>query len=177
MPRSGTSLMMQMLAAGGIPAVTDRRRAADPHNPRGYFEDERVKRLREDSTWIAEACGKAVKIIYKLLPHLPPRLDYRILFMERDLDEVYASQRDMLEARGDSAASQDRAIIRALSTELDAARAWLDGQSNIRWLAVPYAGLLNSPVIWAGKINEFLDGGLDESAMASAVDPALYRHR
>src|ERR1700726_4979370 len=96
MPRSGTSLLMRMLVAGGLPALTDGHRPADHHNPRGYFEDVRARKLAHDSSWIEEARGKAVKIIYRLLPNLPPHLDYRVLFMERDLEEVFDSQQDML---------------------------------------------------------------------------------
>lgn len=169
--------MMQMLDAGGIPALTDRRRPADLHNPRGYFEDERVKRLAQDSSWLEEACGKAIKIIYKLLPHLPTHLDYRVLFMERDLDEIYASQQDMLASRRDPAAAQDRAIIDALAQDLHSARQWLGKQSNIRCLYVRHTELVSEPKVSASNIARFLDEELDESAMAAVVDPALYRHR
>ncbi len=170
--------MMQMLEAGGIPAVTDGRRAADQHNPRGYFEDERARWLPQDSSWMAEACGKAVKVIYRLLPHLPPELEYRVLFMERDPGEVYDSQQEMLLAQGDNAAGQDRdSIVRALSQDLDTVRMWVAEQPNIRCFAVPYSELISGPKIWISQIGQFLDGGLDEPAMSATVDPALYRHR
>jgi hypothetical protein len=177
MPRSGTSLMMRMLNAGGIPAVTDGGRVADEHNPHGYFEDERAKRLAQDSSWLEEARGKAVKVIYRLLPCLPAHLQYRVVFMDRDLAEVYASQQEMLESRSHPAAAQDRTIIHALSRELDAARQWLGKQSNVRCLVAPYAELVCNASQWTAEISRFLDGGLDEAAMAAAVDPALYRHR
>jgi hypothetical protein len=170
--------MMRMLDAGGIPALTDRRRAADQHNPGGYFEDDRALRLARDSSWIEEARGKAVKIIYRLLRYLPPRHDYRVLFMERDLHEVYDSQQEMLEERKDPAMAQDRgAIIRALSLDLRAVQQWLSGQPNIRSLPVPYRDLINDANVQVSGIARFLDGDLDEAAMASAIDPALYRHR
>jgi hypothetical protein len=177
MPRSGTSLMMRMLDAGGIPAVTDGRRAADKHNPHGYFEDERARYLARDASWLQEARGKAVKVIYRLLPHLPPNLDYRILFMERDLNEVYESQQDMLQSRNEPAAAQDRTIIGSLSKELDVTKHWLATQANVRSLTVPYAELLSTPQALVIGVARFLDGGLDEPAMAAVVDPALYRHR
>ncbi len=178
MPRSGTSLMMRMLDAGGIPVLTDGRRPADRHNPHGYFEDERVRRLAADSAWIEEARGKAVKIIYRLLVHLPARLDYRVVFMERDFGEVFDSQQDMLQAAENPAAGQDRErMIRALAADLEDARRWLARQANIRQLDVPYGGLVRDPHAWSGRISQFLDGGLEVGAMASAVDPALYRHR
>jgi hypothetical protein len=177
MPRSGTSLMMRMLDAGGIPAVSDGRRIADGHNPHGYYEDERAGRLAQDSSWMEEARGQAVKIIYRLLPHLPPRLDYRVLFMDRDLHEVYESQQAMLLSRGDPAAEQDRTIIGALSRELEDAKQWIARQSNIRYLLVPYAEVIRLPQIASAQVAQFLDGNLDEAAMASVVDPGLYRHR
>jgi hypothetical protein len=131
-PRSGTSLMMRMLDAGGIPALTDGHRPPDEHNPGGYFEYDPVKRLAENSSWLETARGRAVKVIYRLLPYLPPQVEYRVVFMERDLTEVFESQRAMLRARGDPAADQqgDR-LLRALAEELDNARELLAG----RWCA------------------------------------------
>lgn len=170
--------MMRMLDAGGIPALTDGLRAPDQHNPHGYFEDTRVRRLAQDSAWLDEARGKAVKIIYRLLPHLPAHLDYRVLFMERDLEEVFASQQDMLQSTSDPAAAQDRdRMIRALDAELQASRWWLVHQPDILHLSVPYSDLILNPSAWTDRISQFLDGGLNESAMADIVDPALYRHR
>jgi hypothetical protein len=178
MPRSGTSLMMQMLDAGGIPALTDGARAPDSHNPYGYFEDSRVRGLARDAAWLAEARGRSVKIIYRLLRHLPADLEYRIVFMDRDLDEVYESQQDMLESRQDPAASQDRdSIIRALRREIESAKAWLAAQPNMRFIFVPYAELVREPKNWVTEVAQFLDGDLYEAAMAACIDSFLYRHR
>ncbi len=178
MPRSGTSLMMRMLAVGGLPVLSDERRPADQHNPHGYFEHERVRALARDSSWLEEARGKAIKIIYRLLPHLPLHLDYRILFMERDLEEVFDSQQDMLLAADNPAAGQEReSMIRALAADLETAKHWLTRQTGIRHLPVPYKELIANPNAWANRIAQFLDGGLNEPAMAAVVDPSLYRHR
>jgi len=179
-PRSGTSLMMRMLESGGIPALTDGQRPPDPHNPHGYFEYSPVKRLAmgNDASWIEAARGQAVKIIYRLLMQLPPRMSYRIVFMERDWEEVFASQRDMLRAQGDAAASQEAArLIPAMAAELRGAKEWLARQPNMRVLAVPYAEVVRDPLTWSHEVARFLSGGLDETAMAAAVDPSLYRHR
>jgi hypothetical protein len=178
-PRSGTSLVMRMLQAAGIPALTDGKRPADEHNPHGYFEYEAVKRLAADSSWVPVlARGKSLKVIYRLLRHLPPDVDYRVLFMERDLREVAASQTAMLEARGDPAANQPEAkLIAAMSSEVVAVRAWIEKQPNIRVLSVPYAAMVDEPLVWASAISEFLGGGLDVAAMCSVVDPRLHRHR
>jgi len=178
MPRSGTSLMMHMLDAGGVPALSDGRRPADLHNPHGYFEDERTRRLAQDSSWIEEARGKAIKIIYRLLPHLPPRLEYDILFMERDLHEIYDSQKTMLEAKSDPSAGQDRdRMVHALGRDLDMVREWLAKQASIRCISVPYAKMVREPERWAVQVAQFLGRDLDVGAMAAVVDPALYRHR
>ncbi|MGA2722836.1 MAG: sulfotransferase domain-containing protein [Bryobacteraceae bacterium] len=177
-PRSGTSLMMRMLAAGGIPALTDGRRPPDAHNPHGYFEYSPAKRLAEDASWIEAARGRAVKIIYRLLTHLPPRMSCRIIFMERDLEEVFASQRDMLLAQGNAAASQEGDhLIPAMAAELRVVRDWLARQPGMPVLAVPYAEVVRDPLAWAHEVAHFLGAGLDEAAMAAAVDPSLYRHR
>ena len=179
-PRSGTSLMMRMLAAGGIPALTDGRRPPDAHNPHGYFEYSPVKRLAlgDAASWIEAARGQAVKIIYRLLTHLPPHMSYRIVFMERDLEEVFASQRDMLRAQGDAAASQEAArLIPAFAAELRVVRDWLARQPGMSVLAVPYAEVVRAPLTWSHEVSQFLGPGLDEAAMAAAVDPSLYRHR
>jgi hypothetical protein len=179
-PRSGTSLMMRMLEAGGIPALTDAQRPPDAHNPHGYFEYSPVKRLAlgDAASWIEAARGQAVKIIYRLLTHLPPHMSYRIVFMERDLEEVFASQRDMLRAQGDAAASQEAArLIPAFAAELRVVRDWLARQPGMSVLAVPYAEVVRAPLTWSHEVSQFLGPGLDEAAMAAAVDPSLYRHR
>ena len=176
MPRSGTSLAMQMLRAGGMPLLTDDRRPADLHNPRGYFEYEPAKHLAADSSWVKAARGRAVKIIYRLLRHLPGDVEYRIVFLERDLVEVFESQQDMLRSMNHPAAFQDRErILSALAAELAEAKQWLSHRANMRILALPYADVIANPAKWSHEISRFLDG-LDESAMAAAVDPALYRH-
>ena len=91
LPRSGTSLMMQMLEAGGMPVLTDGIRDADEDNPRGYYELEAVKRTKDDPAWLHGAPGKVVKMIYLLLYDLPTTYNYRIIFMRRPLSEVVAS--------------------------------------------------------------------------------------
>ena len=178
MPRSGTSLLMQMLRAGGISVLTDGIRLADAHNPLGYLEYEPVKRLAADSSWVAGARGHAVKIVYRLLEYLPPSVRYRVLFAERDLREVFASQRDMLLARGDAAAEQEESeMIAALAAETARVEQWMASREGMDVLNVPYAGLIAAPREWAARIAAFLGRGLDVDAMAAAVDPALHRHR
>lgn len=176
LPRSGTSLIMQMLAAGGVPLVTDGQRSADEDNPRGYFEDERVKRLQQGAEWLAEARGRAVKIISQLLFSLPPGETYRIILMRRNLDEILASQAAMLERSG-RAGADPQAIRKAFAAHLTRLEAWLPQQPHLTALSLEYAATIGDPQAAAARIAEFLQRPLDVTAMAAAVDPALYRNR
>lgn len=176
LPRSGTSLMMQMFAAGGVEPVTDRCREADADNPRGYFELEAVKRLKQESAWLADARGKAVKVVSQLLFDLPATERYRIVFMERDLDEVLASQETMLARLGRPAAPRER-MRAAFQAHLRQVDAWLDQQPHIARLRVAYAALIADPQQMAREISQFLGGTADASAMAGAIDLSLYRNR
>lgn len=178
LPRSGTSLAMQMLHAGGIPAVTDGERASDDDNPRGYFEFERVKQLRTDTSWLDDAAGKAVKVIHLLLQHLPDDRPYRVLFMDRDLREVVRSQAVMLERSGRAGGglAPDR-LMAVYRQQLDATMAWLAARPNFQVLNVSYARLVSDPAPVVEAISRFTGRPLDQQQMLSAVDPGLYRNR
>ncbi|MDW8395607.1 MAG: sulfotransferase [Anaerolineae bacterium] len=179
LPRSGTSLMMAMLAAGGIPPLTDGQRRADVSNPKGYYEYERVKKLPAgDADWLAEARNRAVKVISALLQHLPAQYTYRVLFMQRRMQEVLASQRRMLLDQGQPVDDADDAEL-ALAFERHLARvqAWLAQQPNMQVLYVNYNALIADPAPHVAAVNRFLGGGLDEAAMIQAIDPSLYRQR
>lgn len=178
LPRSGTSLMMRMLAAGGVPLLTDGQRTADEDNPHGYFEYEPVKALQRDSAWLPQARGKAIKIISQLLPTLPPDVPYRVLFMRRELGEVLASQRQMLARRGKPAdASGDAELAALFAAHLQQVQQWLGQQAYIATLDVSYNELLHTPQPLITQINTFLGGGLDTAQMAQMIDPQLYRQR
>ena len=191
MPRSGTSMMMQMLEAAGLTVVTDRRRVPDDDNPNGYFELDAVKRLRTDASFLAEAIGKVVKVVAPLLPSLPPRFDYRIVFMERDLDEVLSSQREMLERSGEAATRvDDPALKRAYARELDRVKLWLAEQPNVEATFVSHRLAFEAPAQTAETVAEFLfqasrEEGASEGpdllgarveSMARVVDASLRRH-
>jgi hypothetical protein len=177
-PRSGTSMMLNMLAAGGLPILTDGIRSPDDDNPRGYLEWEKVKSLKQDATWVADAVGKGVKVIYHWIDDLPLAYRYCVIFMRRDLDEVLASQAAMLRRRGKSAADVDDATMRRLfEDELREIDAWLAGQPSFSVLKVDYAAVVASPLDEAARVAAFLGGNLDIEAMAGTVDPALYRRR
>jgi hypothetical protein len=178
LPRSGTSMMMQMLAAGGITPLTDNLRPADEDNRRGYFEFERVKKMKSDVSWLPEASGKVVKIIYMLLYHLPSTYNYRVVFMVRNLDEVLASQREMLKRRGQQGATLSMAEMRdVFHKQLEDVQRWLSQQSNFQTLQIDYNAVVSDPLSQTERIDAFLDGGLDVAAMAEVVTPGLYRQR
>lgn len=176
LPRSGTSLVMQMLVAGGLPAVTDGERLADDHNPRGYFEDERIKRLADDSAWIDECRGKCCKVISQLLLSLPPTHQYHVAYVTRDMDEVIRSQTKMLAGRG--AALPSEAALRAtLSRHAEMMRAWLPRQPHLRVLEIDHRRLIEDPEGSSHRLADFLPCELDPGAMAAVVDESLYRNR
>jgi len=176
LPRSGTSMLMQMLEAGGLPLFTDAERVADPSNPRGYYEHVRIKALARDNTWLAEAEGHVVKVIAQLLRHLPDGFDYRVVFLDRDLDEVLASQSAMLQRLGRPAAKPT--VLRPVfERQLAEAKRWLDAYPRADVLYVPHRDVIAEPAAQAARINAFLGGALDENAMAATVDPALHRQR
>jgi hypothetical protein len=178
LPRSGTSLMMQMLQAGGMKLLTDERRAADQNNPRGYFEYEAVKRSGADVSWLELAGGRVVKVIHLLLRHLSADRPYRVIFMMRDMQEVIASQRAMLKARGRSGARiPDDKLSAVFEQQLVEVRQWLAERPNFRVLYVNYCDVLGDPCAAAQTIALFLGGRLDVSAMAGVVDRTLYRQR
>ena len=177
LPRSGTSLMMSMLDAGGLPVLVDNVRAADYDNPRGYYEYEPVKTLKNDATWVPRSLGKGVKMVYLLVYDLPPEIEYRILFMQRNLDEVLASQRVMLERLGKPVRSDDQTMANLFRRHLTRFSNWVKDRPNYRVLNVNYNAMVLDPRPVASEISEFLGGGLDAESMASAVDPSLYRNR
>lgn len=180
LPRSGTSLMMKMLEAGGHVILTDGIRIADTDNPKGYYEFERAKQLvNGDTDWLPEARGKVVKIISALLPHLPDTYSYKILFMERDLDEVLASQKKMLIRRGHPAqATGDSEMKQLYQDHLNQIfRFLLEKSEKIKVQRINYNALLNSPLEQLGQVRNFLGEPLDLQVMRRVIDPELYRNR
>jgi hypothetical protein len=181
LPRSGTSMAMKMLEAGGLDVVTDGVRQADESNPRGYFELEAVKALDKDGSraWLKDARGKAVKIISQLLTWLPEDHDYRVIFMRRDLNEVLASQNKMLVARAGQAGTpaEDEQLRRHYEAHLAKVDRFLASRRCFSVLRVDYRSAVERPREEAQRIDAFLGGGLDVEKMAAVGDPALYRNR
>ncbi len=170
LPRSGTSMMMQMLRAGGITLITDEKRPADEHNPYGYFEFEKVKDLEQDNKWLNDHQGKAIKILFHLLKFLPGNLSYKIIFIQRDLNNVLNSQNKMLQGYGKPL--QDKNIVNSIfekaSQEIEQ---WIKKQKNMQVLFINYADVLNKPDGNAEKLKTFLARGLNTKKMTTAVSP------
>ena len=177
LPRSGTSMMMQMLHAGGLACLTDELREADISNPKGYFEFEKVKSLRTDNSWLSEAKGKVIKIISHLLSCLPLQLDYKVVFMERDLGEVLASQRKMLENQGRSEEKMsDERLGQIFAQQLRQVKQMLVDR-QISTIFLDYKCVLEDPVGISTQLRDFLGNDLDQQAMRHVVDHNLYRQR
>ena len=177
LPRSGTSLMMQMLEAGGLPPLTDRIRTSDQNNPRGYYELEAVKQTREDATWLNNAGGKCVKVVSLLLYDLPMDRPYNVIFMIRSMDEILASQAAMLKHRGKEDGLSDATMRLHFETHLLKLERRLAEQGNVSVLYCDYNVLLKNPEQQAHVIQNFLDMKMDVPAMVATVDPALHRQR
>ena len=162
-----------------MPVLTDGIREADTDNPKGYYEFERVKQLDEgDHGWLPDAQGKAVKVISALLEHLPDDYNYRVIFMERSIDEILASQRKMLIRRGeDTDKVSDEELARLFAKHVQQVKIWLHAQPNIALLLVNYNEMLKDPRSHAAEVNRFLDDRLDLEQMVAVIDPSLYRNR
>jgi predicted AlkP superfamily phosphohydrolase/phosphomutase/Flp pilus assembly protein TadD len=178
LPRSGTSLMMQMLESGGVEVLADDQRTADDDNPRGYLEWEPIKQLPSRPELLLEADGKAVKIVSPLLPYLPRRHRYRVIFVDRPLDEVIASQLKMRANRSEASLPEVERLRQALAKHRDSILALLQRTPNVATLIVRYPDLIARPALWSSRVAEFLaDRVTRTERMAAAVRPELYRNR
>ncbi len=178
LPRSGTSMLMMMLSEGGLPLVTDSMRGPDEDNPNGYFEFEPVKALAEGKhQWLADAGGKVVKVVSALLEHLPPGQRYRILFMEREIKEILASQQKMLARRNEPSATADSEMEARFREHLAAIKYWLARQPNMDVLYVDYNRMMSSPEVDCQMIADFVGLPLDVARMRLVPNQRLYRNR
>lgn len=179
LPRSGTSMTMKMLEAGGLELVTDGIRTADEDNPKGYFELERVKNLHQeaDRSWLRDARGRGLKVISFLLDKLPPTNNYRVLFMHRNLDEVLASQAKMLDRRGETTDTDDDRMKELWDQHLFRTKLLLRREPRFETLHLRYTDVLQAPEEAATTIRDFLGIDLEVRRMVEVVDPNLYRNR
>lgn len=177
LPRSGTSMMIQMLAAAGVQPVTDGERAADESNPKGYFESERVKKLAHRNDWLDQCDGQVVKVVAPLIPYLPQNVRYRVIFMERDIGEILESQDKMLERLNRPGGKLEAERLAFVFNQQVQFAFNLMALHKVPSLRVEYSQVISDPVSTAEKVAEFLESDLDTAAMAAAVDPTLYRQR
>ena len=178
LPRSGTSMAMKMLDAGGMPLVTDGVRTADISNPNGYYEFEPVKDLeRGKARWLADARGKAVKVVSPLLTYLPESFDYQVIFMRRPLAEIIDSQHAMLDARGSERGSDAARTAELYAAHLAQVEGFLQRRRCFSTVMIEYSQVLADPRAQAEKIQAFLGLPLDAARMAAVADPALHRNR
>ena len=179
LPRSGTSMMMKILEAGGLSVLIDNIRTADGDNPKGYYEFERVKKLpKGDIGWLDEAKGNVVKVLAILLFKLPTGYNYRVVFMRRAMPEILASQRKMLINRGedpDRVSDEELSIL--FEKYFQQAKGWMEQQPNVEYIEIDYNELLQDPQPQLEQINNFFNGQLDLEQMLQIVDPQLYRQR
>ena len=176
LPRSGTSMMMSMLEKGGMEVLTDNIRKADEDNPRGYFEFEKVKKIKEDSSWLEKTRGKVFKMVSMLLYELPSLYKYKIIFMKRNMDEMLASQRKMLEREGKGGNGDDE-IGELFAKHLKHITGWLELRPNISTLYINYRDIIDDPHMQAKILNQFVDNRLNVEKMIAVIDKSLYRNK
>ena len=178
LPRSGTSMMMKILAEGGLPILTDELRRADSDNPMGYFEFETVRQMSVGNVeWLANGGGRAVKVISALLEYLPANYSYKVIFLEREIKEVLTSQRKMLANRNEESTVDDGDLETTIRNHLSAVRPWLVRQPNMEVLYVNYNTLMTKPEPLCEQIIEFIGMPLNPTRMLAVPDRQLYRNR
>ena len=178
LPRSGTSMMMKMLEMGGIAPLTDHEREANIDNPKGYYEFERVKKLPEDTGWLEQAKGKSVKVLAELIKHLPEGYDYKVVFMERHLEEIIESQKKMLLRKGEDPDDvSDEELYDMFIKYRAMLKEHIKEHPSMEAIYISYNDIIHEPKEHVGRLNRFLNGGLDVEKMVEVVDEDLYRNR
>ncbi len=178
LPRSGTSMMMKILVAGGMEVLTDNLRTADEDNPKGYYEFELVKKMKERQDWLENAKGKVVKVISALLKDLPDGFHYKVIFMKRNMTEILASQKKMLIRRGEPTNTiSDDKMEKVFENHLKQVNEWLQLHDNFQTLYVDYNDILKDPEPYLDKLNSFMGNSLDTNEMIGAIDERLYRNK
>jgi len=178
LPRSGTSLMMRMIGEGGIPILSDGLRVPDEDNPNGYYEFERVRRTRQDPSWIPDALGKVVKMVHLLLLELPLTHEYRVVFMRRDLREVVKSQNRMLTRLNKPTDDlPEERVAEIYKRQIETTLTYLQSHDDyFRVIEVDYNVLIKNPLDLVRRVGAFFDG-LNTDEMVKAIDVRLYRNQ
>lgn len=174
LPRSGTSLMMQMMNNGGLEVLTDNQRKSDDSNPKGYFEYEPVMSIHKDNSWVELAKNKSVKVVAPLLKHLPSEYRYKVIFMNRDITEVIKSQQKMI---GRDTETLPVKLFDAFQKQLQVVDTWKEKEPGVEMMYVNYKDVLENPNDLVNQISDFISVDMDQEAMISSVDKSLYRNK
>ncbi|GLB48592.1 alkaline phosphatase family protein [Neptunitalea lumnitzerae] len=174
LPRSGTSMMMQVLSNGGLTPMTDDLRKADTSNPKGYFEYKPVMNLHNDNSWLGEAQNKVVKIVAPLLKFINRKYRYKVIFMNRDIHEVVQSQQKMI---GKDPGTLPVKLLNAFTKQLNDIAFWKNNEPGVELLYVNYTDMLKNPDKEIENICKFIGSDLDKKAMKNSIDTSLYRNR
>lgn len=178
LPRSGTSMMMKILSEGGLLPVTDALRSADDDNPEGYYELETVKQMAAGNVaWLSDAGGKVVKVISALLEYLPSEYSYKVIFMEREISEILASQRKMLARRNKESQVDDAELEAQFRKHLSVVKPWLARQPNMNVTYISYNALMSDPEPLCRRVVEFTGLSLSMDRMLMVPRGDLYRNR
>ena len=177
LPRSGTSMMMQILEAGGVEILTDNLRSPDSDNSKGYYEYEKVKNLHKDNYWLKKCQGKTIKIVSNLIKNLRSDMEYKIIFMERDITEVLSSQSKMLKNAGLNDSSSDMELKNIFLNHIKEIKIWLQNQTHMEILFVNHKDCIYNSEFVCQDILRFLDMNLNYEEMVKVVDVTMYRNR
>ncbi|MGA0901105.1 MAG: alkaline phosphatase family protein [Luteolibacter sp.] len=178
LPRSGTSLMMQILEAAGIPIMTDGKRQADEDNPVSYCEWEELKTLPKNPHLLDKAKGRAIKVVTALLPALPRKHRYKILYMVRPVEQIIDSQWAMLARHGKSPRAEKDHLIATQDQYSRKVRELLSSSEQVELLEVDYPKLIADPASVLEEIAGFLGVAFQlTSDVIDCVKPQLYRQR
>jgi predicted AlkP superfamily phosphohydrolase/phosphomutase/tetratricopeptide (TPR) repeat protein len=177
LPRSGTSLLMQLLDACGIAPLADTSRLADESNPRGYYEFEPVKSLHIDSSWLEMAVGKVVKVVYPNILELPVGPTYRVFFLMRDLEEVVESQSVMLARGGSDTIINPTRLLTHWRSKIPRDLRAFQQRTGSHIILVPFRDLFQEPVQLANQLQAWLGRAGAPPDLRGIVDPSLHRQR
>ncbi|OUR98424.1 hypothetical protein A9Q86_14050 [Flavobacteriales bacterium 33_180_T64] len=166
--------MMQMLHKGGLEVLTDSNRKADVSNPKGYFEYDPVMSLHKDNSCLGDAQNKSVKIVAPLLKFLDPKYRYKVIFMNRDLDEVVKSQQKMIGKDTDTLPIK---LLETYKKHLHQVETWKAKEPSVELIYVDYKEALNNTESVINKVTSFIDQEMDEKSMLSCVNRSLYRNK
>ncbi len=177
--RSGTAMLMQMLTQGGITPFIDDKRAADECNPNGYYEHSMVQQLATKNFFLRNAVDKVIKVYAKQLQQLPPEYRYKIIFVERDIYEVWASRHKVYKYRGHEVKEGFFSVRNreGIKRTIEQIKEWAALKNNVDLLGLQYSEIIEHPLENSKKIQTFLQQELDIDKMAGAVDPSLHREK